>query len=147
MEAASAPAAINPATGQHRAYWVLSEAERAQGFVRPVRHSYLHRGRKVCGKPRDGDVDLACVMEPAHPGECSQWTRVRPEHRERLRAHGLLGGCGAVTSMSNAIAETYARDPKFYGATFCSKCREHIPLREFAWLDEDQSETDEVVGS
>jgi hypothetical protein len=43
------PIAFNPgapgeigANGQHAQYWVLSEAERAKGFVRPVRASYLH---------------------------------------------------------------------------------------------------------
>lgn len=37
---------INPATGQQKAYVVLSEEERAKGFVRPVRDSYRHQ---VCG--------------------------------------------------------------------------------------------------
>lgn len=33
---------INPATGQQRDYVVLAEEERAKGFVRPVRRSYMH---------------------------------------------------------------------------------------------------------
>lgn len=33
---------INPDTGMQRGYVVLSEAERAKGFVRPVRQSYVH---------------------------------------------------------------------------------------------------------
>jgi len=37
---------INPATGQQRGYVVLSEEERAKGFVRPVRRSYVH---EKCG--------------------------------------------------------------------------------------------------
>jgi len=37
---------INPGTGQQKEYVVLSAAERAKGFVRPVRQSYVH---KVCG--------------------------------------------------------------------------------------------------
>lgn len=41
-----APAAIDPATGMHRDYWVLSVEERAKGFVRPVRSSYKHK----CGR-------------------------------------------------------------------------------------------------
>jgi len=41
--------------------------------------------------------------------------------------------CGAVTTMGRKIAETYARDPYFYGATFCVRCNVHRPLREFAW--------------
>ncbi len=44
--------------------------------------------------------------------------------------------CGAVTTMSQAIAETYARNPGFYGGTFCVSCRDHFPVGEageFAW--------------
>jgi len=37
---------INPATGQQTAYVVLTAAERAKGFVRPVRSSYTHM---TCG--------------------------------------------------------------------------------------------------
>lgn len=33
---------INPATGMQKGYIVLSDEERAKGFVRPVRRSYLH---------------------------------------------------------------------------------------------------------
>lgn len=41
-QAGSAPAPIDPATGQHGDHWVLSEEERAKGFVRPVRDKYKH---------------------------------------------------------------------------------------------------------
>lgn len=37
---------INPATGQQKAYVVLSTDERARGFVRPVRNTYVH---EKCG--------------------------------------------------------------------------------------------------
>lgn len=83
--------------GMQETYLVLSEEERAKGFVRQVRRSYLH---------------------------------------ER---------CGAVTSMGQALAETYARDPKFYGATYCATCKWHYPVGEngeFTWLD-----TEEKVGT
>ncbi len=46
--------------------------------------------------------------------------------------------CGIVTTMGLKIAETYARDPKFYGGTFCSGCGAHFPVGEdgeFTWLD------------
>jgi hypothetical protein len=36
--------------------------------------------------------------------------------------------CGTSTRMGLAIAETYARDPKFYGGTFCVNCGKHFPL-------------------
>ncbi|GAB3884441.1 hypothetical protein [Terrabacter terrigena] len=51
-------------------------------------------------------------------------------------------GCGAVTTMGLRLAETYARDPKFYGATYCVGCRMHRPVSEFVW-----DGTDERVGS
>ncbi|MGN6693881.1 MAG: hypothetical protein ACTHN0_06855 [Aquihabitans sp.] len=44
--------------------------------------------------------------------------------------------------MSLALAETYARDPKFYGATYCVGCHMHRPVAEFTW-----DGTTEVVGS
>ena len=37
---------IDPSTGMQKAYVVLSEEERAKGFVRPVRRSYIH---EKCG--------------------------------------------------------------------------------------------------
>ena len=37
---------IDPHTGQQKAYVVLSAAERAKGFMRPVRREYIHT---TCG--------------------------------------------------------------------------------------------------
>ncbi len=37
---------IDPATGMQKGYVVLSAEERAKGFVRPVRRSYVH---ETCG--------------------------------------------------------------------------------------------------
>jgi hypothetical protein len=93
LETASAPGPIGE-SGQHSSYWVLSEDERAKGFVRPVRRSYVHTK------------------------------------------------CGSVTTMSTALAETYARNPTFYGATFCCACKTHSPVSEFVW-----DKSSEVVGS
>lgn len=52
-----------------------------------------------------------------------------------LEAKGLVGGqgCGSVTTMALPLAETYARDPSFYGATYCCTCRMHRPVAEFVW--------------
>lgn len=77
---------------QAPAYLVLSEAERAKGFVRPVRRTYVHD-----------------------------------------RVGGDFGACGATTTMGYGIAETYAREPGFYGSTYCVGCRMHRPVAEFAW--------------
>lgn len=76
--------------GQQKCYLVLSDEERAKGFVRPVRYAYLH-----------------------------------------LK-------CGVITRMGQALSETYARDPHFYGGTFCCGCGTHFPLRtadgwQFLW--------------
>lgn len=42
--------------------------------------------------------------------------------------------CGCVTTMGQKLAETYARDPKFYGATYCVNCAMHRPVAEFVWV-------------
>jgi len=47
--------------------------------------------------------------------------------------------CKRYTSMSKEIAETYARDPKFYGSTFCYTCGAHFPVGEsgeFIWEED-----------
>lgn len=72
-------------TEQHEVYLVLSEEERAKGFIRPYRDSYRH------------------------------------------------DRCRTVTSMGRALSETYARDPFFYGATYCCACQKHLPVSEFTW--------------
>ena len=101
--------------GMNEAYLVLSEEERVKGFIRPVRRTYIHR----------------------------YWLDGRPDPLPTvLTSLDGMGGCGAATTMGLAIAETYARDPSFYGATFCVGCQMHKPVAEFRW-DKDG----EVVGS
>ena len=44
--------------------------------------------------------------------------------------------CGTVTTMSVALAETYARCPDFYSGTFCCGCGSHFAVGaggEFVW--------------
>lgn len=79
---------------QNEAYLVLSEEEKAKGFVRLIRTTYVHEA------------------------------------------------CGTETTMALSIAETYARDPNFYGATYCCFCKKHLPVGEFIWKG-----TNEKVGS
>lgn len=43
--------------------------------------------------------------------------------------------CGVETIMGLALSETYARNPKFYGATYCVACRAHFLVAEFKWED------------
>ena len=47
---------IDPETGLQKAYVVLSSAERAKGFVRPLRRTYRHR---CCGTITTMGVALA----------------------------------------------------------------------------------------
>lgn len=70
---------------QNPVYLVLSEEERAKGFIRPYRDRYIHEF------------------------------------------------CGSETVMGRALSETYARDPEFYGATYCVACGKHRPVEEFHW--------------
>lgn len=44
--------------------------------------------------------------------------------------------CGFSTKMALPLCETYARDPSFYGGTYCVGCKIHLPVGEFKW-DED----------
>lgn len=77
---------------QNEAYLVLSDDERAKGFVRPYRALYRHET------------------------------------------------CGTTTTMGRSIAETYACQPDFYGATYCVACAMHRPVGadgEFVWLEAD----------
>ncbi len=124
--------------GQQRGYVVLSEAERAKGYVRSVRVSYLHAGPQGPQYPlRDltdkdeaflgghGYVKFEEYPEDRAPLTGKFWTQ------DKLDAVGK--GCKKLTTMSLAIAETYARDPGFYQGTFCSTCAEHLPVTEFTW--------------
>lgn len=117
-------------TGQHESYIVLCEEERKKGFVRPYRDKYTHVGRtNICGKPKENQEpgeDWVCCM-PTHDGECIGFGR-----KQDMR------GCGTVTTMGRALSETYARDPTFYGATFCVACNRHLPVGEFVWTADGQ---------
>jgi hypothetical protein len=95
-------------TGQHEGYVVLCPDERAKGFVRPYRDAYEHVGR----------------LEEMRIG--------------LLAGKWRVGGCGTVTTMGRALSETYARDPHFYGATFCCGCNRHLPVAEFVWTADGQ---------
>jgi hypothetical protein len=58
--------------------------------------------------------------------------------------------CSAVTKMALPLCETYARQPGFYGATYCVGCRMHRPVGqrgEFTWLDGAGNDTHVLVGT
>jgi hypothetical protein len=130
---------------QHDTYLVLSEEERARGFVRPVRRSYLHVGvaaphglQALSKEEWEQYADVGYVgFEPYEPSESPAtgryWTQAQLDR--------INGGCGALTWIAQEIAETYARDPSFYGSTYCAFCRRHLPVGahgEFVWDDGSQ---------
>jgi hypothetical protein len=130
-------------TAQHDVYMVLSDDERARGFVRPVRRSYVHVGRPG---PKFHLVDLTAEQaeryadcnyvkyepypESERPSLGRYWTQAQLDAVDQ--------GCGASTRMAQPIAETYARSPGYYGATYCVSCGKHLPVGadgEFVWDD------------
>lgn len=113
-------------TGQHKDYIVLCAEERAKGFVRPYRDAYKHVGPKICGLHVGPNGATVCYMNPDHAGKCGDVIGPRPQ------------ACHTVTTMGRALSETYARDPKFYGATFCCGCNRHLPVNEFVWTADGQ---------
>ena len=128
-------------SGQQASYLVLSGEERAKGFVRPVRQSYKHVGIAGPKNPlRDLEFDeherydqFGYVKFEEYP-ESRGATVGRYWTQEQLDKIGK--GCSTVTSMGLALSETYARDPRFYGATFCCGCGKHFPVGEdgeFVW--------------
>lgn len=54
---------------------------------------------------------------------------------QTIRKKYVHNTCGAVTSMPDHCAKTYAQNPKFYGSTFCCNCRDYFPVSEFVWED------------
>ena len=133
---------------QAEVYLVLSEGERSKGWVRPLRSTYRHVGAPGPKHPlRDLTADEEkryggiryvkfeeYLREPISSVTGRFWTQ------EQLDKVGK--GCGTETTMGAALSETYALDPKFYGATYCCGCSAHFPVGAFRWTKDN-----EVVGS
>jgi len=138
---------------QNEVYLVLSEEERTKGFVRPVRTSYVHVGKKI--DLEGGKVKKLSKNKLKEFEKWGYYAYVKfPKDRSPLVGKYLtkeeyehigkyIGGCGALTTMNITIAETYARNPKFYGATYCISCQKHLPVEEFEWNDG----SNQIVGS
>jgi hypothetical protein len=59
-----------------------------------------------------------------------------------LRHSYRHAACDTITTMGERLSETYARNPTFYGATYCVTCQMHRPVGEFVWTTDGK-----VVGS
>ena len=73
-------------------------------------------------------------------GQHADYYVLCPEERAKgfvrpVRQEYTHDKCHTKTFMGLALAETYARDPHFYGSTFCVACGGHFPIAEFKWLD------------
>lgn len=147
---------VTESSGMQKTYLVLSEEERAKGFVRPIRRTYVHVGRKPNYKGihrwlddkekddyiRKGKFYVAIMtVLTKEDGSFLGGAYVTQQEFNAWKNDTLTGGCGVATTMGQALAETYARDPKFYGATYCVGCHTHLPVNEFRWED------DHIVGS
>lgn len=137
--------------GQHVDHWILSAEERAKGFVRPVRYSYVHVGlpdikntlRDLTDEEKERHKEYNYVKFEVYPENYR--TGILGKYWTKAELDKVSNGCGAETKMPQAIAETYARKPDFYGTTFCVGCCKYLPVGEhgeFVWAG-----TDERVGT
>lgn len=126
--------------GQLADHYVLCESERAKGFVEPVRNAYVHVGRAGPKYPlRDltdeererlgpDIVKYEPYPESARPALGHIWSQADLDKVGK--------GCGVRTTIPRSIAETYAREPGYYGSTFCCGCGDYFPVGrdgEFVW--------------
>lgn len=137
-----APTEEKLSDGQFADHWILTAEERAKGFVRPVRRSYVHVGPEG---PRYPTAPLTAeqaerlkganyVVFEKYPDDSPTFGR----YWKQKDLDEVGNGCGAATTMPLAIAETYARDPHFYGSTFCARCGAYFPVGvngAFVWDD------------
>lgn len=132
----------DPETGMQKAYLVLSEEERKKGFVRPYRDAYTHVGVRPKYPLRDLTPEEAERHKMWHYVKFEKYPDSELPMTGRYWSRDQLdSGCRGLTVMGRSLSETYCRDPKFYGATYCATCQKHFPVNEFIWTD------GEVVGS
>lgn len=101
--------------------------------------------KEVCGSDEGLQGPAPAPIDPATGQHKGHWVLSAEE-----RAKGLIRPvrrsyrhvtCGTVTEMPQAIAETYAAQPGFYGRTFCCGCRDYFPVGadgQFTWKGSDE---------
>lgn len=135
----------DPTTGLQATYLVLPQLEPElnpqKQWKRPYRDAYVHKGlgpqypiRKLTeSEERQHDGCRYVAYEPYPP--------IRYPITGRFWTQRQLDdaiGCNQVTVISQEIATTYAKDPKFYGATYCYHCRKHLSVDQFVWVRDGQ---------
>ncbi|MDE2105967.1 MAG: hypothetical protein KGL39_52580 [Patescibacteria group bacterium] len=83
------------------------------------------------------DRDCECLNEHKENGQQKCYLVLTAEERAKgfvrpLRRSYTHLQCGGSTRMGSALCETYARDPSFYGGTFCARCGKHFQLKTYA---------------
>lgn len=139
---APVPNSATRADGQHVDHWTMCPGEIVMaGFKRPVRRKYQHVG------PPGPKFPLRDLTPDERERWGSDYAKYEPYpkgfkgsalgHLWSQEALDKVGkGCGTVTGMPVAIAETYAANPHFYGSTFCCGCGAYLPVGErgeFVW--------------
>lgn len=137
---APVPNSAQRADGQHVDHWVMCPGEIVKaGFKRPVRLSYRHVGppgpqhplRDLNDEENSRYADAGYVKFEVYPSGNPVgrfWTQAQIDAVDK--------GCGMVTRMPQACADTYAASPGYYGSTFCCGCRKYLPVGargEFVW--------------
>jgi len=108
------------------------------------------RPSKVTVSGRDPQLDTSCSAptdEKLPDGQKKDhWTLPEEDrkngHVRPLRKNYVHKKCNTNTRMPMACAETYAKNPKYYGSTFCCGCGDYFPVSQFLWEG-----TNEEVGS
>lgn len=107
------------------------------------------------GVTTDPDDPRLKQPSPADARQHAVHLVLSPEERARgfvrpVRVSYRHDTCGRVTTMPVAIAETYARQPDYYGRTFCATCGDYFPVGadgEFTWVDGKGQDTGMRVGT
>lgn len=108
----------------------------------PHEHEQDREGRQIC--TTNGEAPSKVRAEQTEPtGQHKSYIVLCEEERAKgfvrpyRDAYKHLS-CGTVTTMGRALSETYARDPSFYGKTFCVRCNQHLPVADFVWTADGQ---------
>ena len=131
-------------TAEEEAAQVQRTADVIAGAVKKMHeHETDSEGRQIC--TTSGDAPSKVRAEQVEKtGQHKSYIVLCEEERQKgfvrpyRDRYQHVGGCGAITTMGRALSETYARDPKFYGATFCVGCNKHSPVSEFIWTADGQ---------
>lgn len=107
-------------------------------------HEVDAEGRQTCTTTGEAPSTVrAKQREEGNAGQHSSYIVLCEEERKKgfvrpYRDRYVHKTCGTETTMGRALSETYARDPHFYGATFCVRCNAHFPVAQFEWTSDGQ---------